>query len=233
MALIEYGALVTSIKGKVGGYVFQRGYNSNILRAKGSCKKSTSVGQQLQQQSFFNLRKQWSALLLSQKVAWNSFAHAHPRTDKFGIVRAANGSNWFSSINSNRLSCGLSVLSDPPTYTTPVGVPNFTFEFGVHYQYLQWSPAFAHVSDYLYIFATQPLTGAGTAVNRYLRKLLVVAPGTSNAVVVSAAYYSVFGFPLLAFGGGNQWTVYFAVQSVNAASGVASSLLIIPFQIIP
>ena len=120
MANVKYGSLVTDIKGKIGGHVFQGGQFGSIIRSnyKGSNRKNyISNAENI---VYTYLANMWQNLTNTQQEAWNAGAYLFPVTDKFGEQQILSGYGVFIMLNSGIYGGAGTLLEDIPT---PNGTP--------------------------------------------------------------------------------------------------------------
>lgn len=113
MALVEYGSIITDIRGSIGGLTFQHTKSGKIARLKPSPFKHQNQSQQDKHKIVTSAVAQWHDLTLSEKLSWNAYADVNQREDRFGRMRSLTGFNWFYSINYNRLALGETFVKTP------------------------------------------------------------------------------------------------------------------------
>lgn len=98
MAVIQLGALVTSIAGSVGGTTFTRGRNTIRMANKSRGHKPTlsknQDGLSVIQQAF----NAWSNLTTENKQAWNTNAATFQHPNRFGVMVPYTGRELFTSL---------------------------------------------------------------------------------------------------------------------------------------
>ena len=104
MARVQYGSIVTELKGSVGGQVFQAGNNSLVLRNKGYRKGTSSTARQAANRLISSQASDWRTLSVAQQSAWATAALSWPFVDKFGNTYYGTGYQCFIAYNSARLS---------------------------------------------------------------------------------------------------------------------------------
>lgn len=128
MAIVEYGANITALKGSIGGFSFHVNRSGNIVRLKGATRKQVNNLQTEKQLLHSKYLQLWQNLTPSQRLAWNTFGDTYTKVNKFGDIRTLTGLNWFESVNQNRELFALSILNDPPTHELPTAITNFELE---------------------------------------------------------------------------------------------------------
>lgn len=107
MALVKYGSIVTELKGKVGGQVYQKARNGYMLRNKGTNRSNPIIINNPSQLVNFSLAsKIWAKLTAAQRESWEAIAPGWLFTDKFGNQYQGSAFQVFVSAITNRLYDG-------------------------------------------------------------------------------------------------------------------------------
>jgi len=113
MALVKFGALVTDVRGKLGGHVFQGNGFSNSLRTnfngKGGFEKLADVYKGVNAE----INTLWLALSESQKLDWDSLASQYPVQNKLGDQEILTGRNFHRRLYTNFFASGQQGTIDP------------------------------------------------------------------------------------------------------------------------
>jgi len=92
MAVIKPGSLVADIRGKVGDNVFSRGQGGASVRSVGTWNQPDTDAQQLTRLILETLAQAWSDLLSEpNRNAWRTYAHRHPRPNRWGTPTQTSG----------------------------------------------------------------------------------------------------------------------------------------------
>lgn len=130
MAQVKYGSIITEIKGKVGGSVFQGGTAAplmkNISIIQRDRESSRTFGDGHQNTKFSTATKYWSQISVAERNSWNGLVGVWTFKNKFGDVYNGSGYQIFCAANINRLSLGLSMLATAPTFNAAFD-PSWTF----------------------------------------------------------------------------------------------------------
>lgn len=137
MASVKYGGIVTEIKGKLGGTVFQKSKSGGTAKNKGMHGKAKGFGRstnsqtfgdatQKNQKRFASITKMWQALSSVQKSNWSSLATSWTFKNKFGEVYTASGYQVFCAANLNLGILGLPYIQDAPLVHPGVEI-DYTF----------------------------------------------------------------------------------------------------------
>lgn len=126
MAVIQYSALVTSVKGRLRGAIFQSGPGGQIVRSAGNFNRSNNPRWNRQKNVTQVVAQAWSGLTTNQQNAWNAMAQNLPTKNKFGEKRLASGYNVFMKANQIALGGGATIITDP---SMPIGLSDQTGTF--------------------------------------------------------------------------------------------------------
>jgi len=113
MAVIHYSALVTGIKGRTRGAIFQSGPGGQIVRSAGSFNRSNNARWQKQKNNTQIAAQNWSALTTAQQAAWNAMAQNFPSINRFGEKRLTSGYNLYMKANQRNLAANAGLINDP------------------------------------------------------------------------------------------------------------------------
>lgn len=107
MARVKFGAIITSVKGKIGGTVLQGGRSGGIMKnlpqAKGESGKRIGVTALAVGKSktinFGIVTKQWSKESEADRISWESLLGVYTFIDKFGDVYNGTAYQIYTSMN--------------------------------------------------------------------------------------------------------------------------------------
>lgn len=125
MAVVKMGAIVTDIKGKLGGHVFQGTLGGSTMRTKFKGGKSLAdtvkrAGDPIPgiditvNQLFAGVSANWKNTSPEEKASWDALKKSWTFTNKFGDVVQRSGNAIYTAANINRRLAGLSILSNAP-----------------------------------------------------------------------------------------------------------------------
>jgi hypothetical protein len=120
MGSIKFSGLLTGIKGKIGGTVFQSnrtGYSAknNSYKRSGRVKGESSVSKGIQKLRVATLASAWGTLTPDVRMNWQSEASNYVFFNGFGDPYTPSGYQLFLHINLNLLSAQATPLSAPTT----------------------------------------------------------------------------------------------------------------------
>jgi len=133
MARVQYGAIITDIKGKIGGQVLQGGRSGGIMKNKGHVVQQRKgrmhtgdVTLERVQSNFSIVTKHWSSLTDAERNSWAALLGVWTFTDKFGNKYDGSKYQIFCAANINRITAGLSLLDTAPVYAAALD-PEFSW----------------------------------------------------------------------------------------------------------
>ena len=120
MAVAKYGAIITDLKGKIGGTIFQGGRSGgtvkNLPRARKIARFKAGQDHSTQNTVFGTVTKTWSQLTQVQRDTWSALVGVWTFVNKFGVNYDATPYQIFTACNINRLNIGLAQLTDAPLF---------------------------------------------------------------------------------------------------------------------
>ncbi len=126
MTSIKYGAIVTELKGKSGGHVFQAGRANPIIRTKNGKKvKPQSYRADADFMAFINkipnlitlISQAWNKLSDANRESWQSLLGIYQFKDKFGDTYNGTAYQIFTSMNMNAKLIDQDLILAAPAYT--------------------------------------------------------------------------------------------------------------------
>lgn len=197
MANIKYGAIITEIKGKVGGSVFQSnkaGFTMKNKNRGGTRTGGIFKGDFPTQRLFFSSAiKNWSQITDANRASWSALVGTWQFYNKFGDVYNGSPYQIQNACNINRQLLELAMLAPAPTYNPAV-------DPGISYANFSLSGTFngtisnAGANGQLgYVEASQPVNPTKNISRVQFRKfgVIVSAAGTAD---YKAAYIAWLGF---------------------------------------
>lgn len=112
MATIKFGAIVTDMRGKLGGHVFQKGNQSSVLKTYAKPRRNVSRIKAITQNIVNEAIEQYTALSFEEKEQWQAEAVKHVRKNRFGDPVAYTGRQLFLYLYNNLANSGQTL---PPT----------------------------------------------------------------------------------------------------------------------
>ena len=99
MASIRFSALVSDVKGVVGGNVFQSNANGSFVRARTTPVNRRTALQQNQRLIMVVYAQKWQGLTDQDRQDWKDNAVMHPYTNRLGEQKIYTGYQWFMKTN--------------------------------------------------------------------------------------------------------------------------------------
>lgn len=119
MALIQMGAIVTKIRGKIAGTVFSNSVSGNVMRNKTIPRRSSS---QLQSGWHGNVKywsQNWLAVSPTDQALWAAFASNFEFRNKLGAAVPAAPNLVYQTLQRYYFAANGSLLALPGDYVTP------------------------------------------------------------------------------------------------------------------
>jgi len=222
MARIQYGSGVIDIKGSIGGCTFQHNRSGSIVRARPKGQRISTEGQQKSHLDQNNYLREWQLLDLPLKQEWNDYADVWEREDLFGNLRRLTGLNWFSSINRNRVSCGLSIVTTPPMHILPESVPSYCLCITEADITINFSEPFNPLDTSLFVRSTAPFKRVSQSIASDLRLNTIFSSPPWLSVTLTSGWIKAHGIPWPPAVAPHDFYIGVMVQTVHKKSGIAS-----------
>lgn len=197
MAQVKYGALITEIKGKVGGTVFQNGNSGFQMRNKGKYRPGRALADVVksyrQKQLFSSAIKNWTQMTAINRSSWSALLGTWQFTNRFGDVYNGSPYQIQNACNINAQLLELPMFSAAPNY-------NAAFDPNISYANFSLSGTFngtignaAANGQLIYVEASQPVNSTKNISRIPFNKFGVItsAAGTVN---YKAAYIAWLGY---------------------------------------
>lgn len=99
MASIKFGAIVTDMRGKLGGHVFQKGNQSRVMKTNRSPRKTNTEFNNTGNVGVARMRSAWAALSFTVQNQFRLAAANFPQSNKFNDVIVYSGYQFFLFLN--------------------------------------------------------------------------------------------------------------------------------------
>ena len=196
MARVQYGTIVTEVKGKVQGQVFQGGNIGFVLRNKGYTKGLSTFRRSTANSFMVYAATQWKTLNDAQRQSWIDQAPYWPFYNKFGAPYVGSGFQVFMAYNTYKVQFGdTEVTPSAPAVVTPPkpGVKVVTYSIGSGLV-LSWDNE-TDVDTWIDIFASAPVSQGKNDNYPRLKKLATFFFGPYTELDLTSLYTPVFGVP--------------------------------------
>jgi len=228
MALIKLGAIVTDIKGKVGGHTFSNSLGGNTLATKQNrglnqlqSSYITNGGNNersiLPAVTMTQMAQKWRTLTDHQRSAWEAASVNYPSLSKFGDKKQTKGYNLFVKINSRLSQINVSPIVVPPTPSIAGNQNSFTCDVSVASGITAaWTGSLT--SNYnLIIEATPSISkGRGNVASQFKRIAIVNDPSATSYNFTSE-YLDIYGNVIL---GARMWSRFTIISTADATQSI-------------
>lgn len=197
MANVKWGAIVSDVRGKIGGVVASRGGGGAILRTCIKCCNPRSTSQNTQRAVLAYLTQYWSKTLsLINRTGWNDYAAGTNWTNKVGTAATISGMAAFIRLNSLIFMARIPTVEHPAGNAWPIreaaplmvghaGTPTFAITADGadnHIHVLEPSVPFLKANNEHFMqFFTHGCTNAGRARPGSQRRYLGYLEGSAGA----------------------------------------------------
>jgi len=192
MALVKTSALVSDIRGKLGGSVFQNSASGLVIRNLTKCKNKASKLQQEQRAATNQAQKDWQALNSSNRAKYKSLGQLAQIRQKNIYKRLVSAHSLFIKSNSVLIRYGLSSVSNPAlnqSEITPI-VATLTNNAGSLILGLDRNLVFA--DELLVLFISSPVIDSISTPRNRMR-LIVFTQSSTNSFDITSVIANVFG----------------------------------------
>lgn len=203
MATGKYGAIITDIKGKIGGTVFKGTKSGAAIQNKTRKRSSSTSSGKLtkadagrtiaNQRNLGAIATAWRALDQADRDAWIAAAPDFPFINRFGESYTGSGYQLYMQCNTNILNVGATVIDVPPSTAPIADTPVFTIAPTAG------PPGFisidyTDVADYTFVlYATGNISPGRMPQSGMYKAISVIPAGTALPFDISADYERVFG----------------------------------------
>lgn len=222
MARVEYGAMITNLKGSVGGFTFQENSSGAIVRARPQQKITPTPKQTTAQALHATMLNGWQRLTLAQKQAWNTYAAANTKTNAFGQVKTLTGQNWFESINVIFDQMGIATVNTPPSHSVPSAPPAYTINITDMVIEVIFNPNYQPTDEDLQIWTTPPIRRASEALQNQYRLTSIVTGDDYGTIDLTSDWEATHSIPWPPAANTACFTIGIMVRSCSRNSGICS-----------
>jgi hypothetical protein len=107
MALVQYGSLITSMRGKVGGHVFQTNRKGDFIRTSVKPRAVYNSKTNGYRNNISAIGALWQGLSPSERAAWAASALTYTFTNRYGVTYTPSAYELFFYINSLLYTYGI------------------------------------------------------------------------------------------------------------------------------
>lgn len=193
MAVLKYGLIVTEIKGKVNGQVFQQGNNAKILRTNSNKKNSKSPALSHSTSLLAQVTSQYKLLSNADRLAWATAALTYPFTDKFRNTYYGNAFQCFTSYNRNLLTIGSPMVTTPNIVTPATNVGPFSFTSSTKIDVTIQPTTVLGTSQFYLIYASPAYSQGRNNNNATFKQIAAIDMNGVGNLKLNSFYNAVFG----------------------------------------
>ncbi len=192
MARVTYGALVTQLRGSIGGTVFQGSAYGHTAKNTPNMTRPNTAAQDVIKRAVVRCVQRWANLLPAYRLNWNSYAAAYPQYAKFNAGSQLSGYAVFLKRNMIAEITGVLSLDNPSLIATVDSTlaPTLVLVGGDLVLTFNAVPAPSDISGF--IFASPPTPSNKPIRNNQLRFLLATTYATAD-VSLLASYVNLYG----------------------------------------
>lgn len=183
--IIRLSGLISGLKGKSNGSIFQSSPSGWLMRSNKNTNNSNSLNWTISKSVLAFVSYKWRTLSESERLAWNAAAPSWPTLNKFNEVRFPSGYELFVRLNKVLASLGQPYLLSPPSPLSlaVLSSPSFSLVSGVSAS-VSVNVGSALASTQVTVSISPPIYGS-----RYIKKphlcflgdIVGTSPGTFNA----------------------------------------------------
>lgn len=226
---VQFGTIITDLKGKSQGQIIQGGRYGSILRANTKpITRSTSINSQ-PRISLSAVSSTWKSLTPTERLDWGNLASTLTRYNAYGVPYVPTGFQIFCELNSNLLNVPtLNINTSAPI--VPV-FPNlnsflFTSEATGPFVSIDWN-YMSGDNNFQVLPCFYPLQTLGVSVPRGSSRFCGLYTSiTTGSLDISTEFVKRFGSPA---GGVYQVAIELKFIDINSGFAAPSMIFIQPF----
>lgn len=223
MAIITVGALISNIRGSIGGVTFSRNASGITAKIKLPGRKSKTGKQLTAIQTNNELVRQWNLLSLADQLLWAVLAGEFTKTDRYNNTKTLTGYNWFVSINYVYFYENGSYLTVPPALTFPDFLPTISAILSLDDIVLSFSLPIDTGVLGIFVFATTPVKTTAKYKRGSLRQLDVRGIDYSETFSIVDAWELATGLVWSELTEGAKFGLSFQVFAYSKTSGITGT----------
>lgn len=113
MARIQLSSIISDIRGKIKGSIFQRTSGGLIIRSQTTPVNKNSIRQNKTRNFTFILQQEWRLLSTAERQTWLQFTNFNPIQQMNNSKLFINAQQAFIKLNSYRLEYGFNIITSP------------------------------------------------------------------------------------------------------------------------
>ncbi len=192
MARIKPSVIVSDIRGKIGGSVFQSSNAGLVLKSNNKKVNKNSIAQSFARNIAAFIQNSWREIGQADRDIWSAFSTFAKVQHRNSSQYFLNGQQAFLKANAIRLQYDQGILN-PPEFSKCVTLSvNFSIALNGANLELTSSRLIDSLVEFVVCFASVPVPASINNPGSRL-KLLVFVTATDTVFNLNAAYTSVFG----------------------------------------
>jgi len=194
--------------GSQAGTTASRNRFEQYLRSRATPVNPSSAAQGLVRARMSANSAAWRAITGAQRAGWVGLGTSMVRSDSLGQSYTLQGNQAYSSVNNNRVLCGLATVADAPSLVTPPALLTATITLTAASLSIAYTATPLAAATYLAVFAS-PQRSAGRTYESDFRFIKLSAAAAASPVVALSEYTAKFGVPIV----GNR--IFFSLVCIN------------------
>lgn len=192
MARIQLSSIISDIRGKIKGSVFQRTSGGLIIRSQTTPINKNSIRQTKTRNFTFILQQEWRLLSLAQRQTWLQFTNFNPIHQINNTKLFINAQQAFIKLNSYRLEYGFNIITSPTFSKCEITPVDVTMQLAGVNLFIKVDRVMISQFEFLIIFLTVnlPLTINNPGSRLKLIKFTTTDSDTFN---IKNEYTAIFG----------------------------------------
>jgi len=196
MARIIFSALVSEIRGSIGGTTFQKNAYGYTIKSKPNMIKPNSRTQNFTKNWFVTGQRAWAKLSRANRTAWNTWASTFPQFAKNNLDSQLSGFQVFSRNVYYRQLNNLAALAVPSFSPDPI--PTLEGAFSIALDgiggLIITQPTWGTTANYfLSVFVSSPIKPSSNFLSTKTRFMLSRTLSTSAANDIASTFITKFG----------------------------------------
>lgn len=222
MAVVTYGALITDLRGSIGGTTFQNNASGAIARSRSYTPVNPSRQQSDRQLAMIQLVAYWAKLSAANKALWNALAVAHRKINDWGNYARLSGYQWFMSYNLNAFTLDQGPWDYPQSYILVDPPAAFNLVADHDHLYLDFGTPVAFPGTYAGIYATVPMRQSAIKMRKSTFLLSVWATTNTQYIYIEDEYAALFNVIWSDFYDNSECSIIVRMKNFAEDTGFAS-----------
>lgn len=225
MALIQFGSIVTNMRGKLGGHYFSHSLGGSSVASNPRQRKivplvngSGGGANPYQRSEFSNVLlyvvRSWKAVSAANKLAWAASAPNFPTINKLGEPVKPSGYHCYVHVNFAYLLINNTLLSTPPANTVGVLPLTYLINTLTSSSFILNFEVAVPTGYTAYVKATANISAGVKPPANYFKTITSYSAGATGSLNITTAYQQKYGAMIT-----GQW-IWTYVILVNNSTGI-------------